>query len=319
MNDLFDLEIGKIADLKDKMKIAFYAKIENLNVQEAVNKTDFLNLLLTDETGYTYAKKWDINEAEKKAFKIGQVVYVSGYGNEYNNKIQCIIEEIRLIDETDNVDLKTFYQSAPISEKELVNKIEAYMEKISNPNLHLITKTIINKYKADFFVFPAASRNHHAYISGLAYHVLNMLELGESIGNTYPNINMDLLYAGIILHDIGKVIELSDYLAPEYTTVGKLIGHISLTYQEIGFVARELNIIGEEVILLQHLILSHHGLLEYGSPKRPLILEAEVLHLIDLFDSRINMINQELRDTDINDFSKRVYPLDGRSFYKHNR
>ena len=146
-----------------------------------------------------------------------------------------------------------------------------------------------------------------------------MLELGESIGNTYPNINMDLLYAGIILHDIGKVIELSDYLAPEYTTVGKLIGHISLTYQEIGLVARELNIIGEEVILLQHLILSHHGLLEYGSPKRPLILEAEVLHLIDLFDSRINMINQELRDTDINDFSKRVYPLDGRSFYKHNR
>lgn len=318
MTDLFSLDVGKIVDVKNNERISFYAKIENLNVQQAVNQTDFLNLLLVDDTGYIFAKKWNINEAEKKAFKIGQVVFVSGIGNEYNNKLQVIIDQIRDINEHDNIDLSIFYRSAPLTKEELHQNITNYISRIKNKKIKLITESLYKKYQDLFLLYPAASKNHHAYISGLAYHVSTMLDLAQGIGKCYPNINMDLLYAGIILHDIGKVIELSDYLAPEYTHIGKLIGHINIAFEEIKLCANSLNIDGDEVILLQHLILSHHGLLEYGSPKRPLTLEAEVLHIIDLLDSRVNMITEELSLTETSEFTKRVYSLDGRSFYNHN-
>ncbi len=318
MKDLFTSEHKKICDIKNKEAISFFAKIENLNVQQAVNQTDFLNLLLVDETGYIYAKKWNISEDEKKLFKIGQLVEVTGTGNEYNNKIQLIIDNIRLIDDNDDIDLSVFYQQSPVSKADLQKKIQSYINEIKNKKLFLITSTLYKKYEEQFLVFPAASKNHHAYISGLAHHVSTMLDLAKAIGHVYQNINLDLLYSGVILHDIGKVIELSDYLAPEYTTIGKLIGHINVSFEEIKIVANELNISGDEVILLQHMILSHHGLLEYGSPKRPLIIEAELLHLIDLMDSTLNMIEDELKVTDENDFTKRIFSLDNRSFYKHN-
>lgn len=318
MNDLFNLETKKIVAIKNKEKIALYAKIENINVQQTVNQTDFFNMMLVDSSGYIYAKKWDITEEEKKQYKLGQLVYVSGYGNEYNNKVQLIIEEMRLVNDDDPVDFKEFYQSAPLSKEVLEKSIKSYIEEIKNKKLKNITKTLFAKYEDSYLLFPAASKYHHSYISGLAYHVKTMLDLGKEMAQIYPSINLDLLYAGIILHDLGKVIELSSYLSPEYTKKGKLIGHINLCFEEISLITKELNIDGEEVLLLQHMILSHHGLLEYGSPKRPLILEAEVLHLIDMVDSRMNMVTDELKDTDDEDFSKRIYPLDGRSFYKHN-
>jgi len=317
MSDLFNLDIKKISDIKNKESISLYAKIENLNVLQAVNQTEFLNIMLIDETGYIYAKKWSITEDEKKIFKNGQVVFITGIGNEYNSKVQLIIENIRLINENE-IDLTEFYPSSPITKEALGKNINLYIERIRNKALKGITKKLYEKYEEPYLIFPAASKNHHAYISGLAHHVSTMLDLAKNIAITYPNINLDLLYSGIILHDIGKVVELSDYLAPEYTTVGKLIGHINLSFEEIKLSAKELELEGEEVMLLQHMILSHHGLLEYGSPKRPLILEAEVLHLIDMIDSRMNMIESELEETSINDFTKRIFPLDGRSFYKHN-
>ncbi|QVK18719.1 HD domain-containing protein [Mycoplasmatota bacterium] len=319
MSDLFNLDDKKkICDVKNNEKISIYAKIENLNVQQAVNQTHFLSLMLIDETGYIYAKKWNIKEEEKKLFKTGQLVFITGIGNEYNNKTQLIIDEMRLIDENDKININEFYLSSPISKEKLRINITSYIEMINNKNLKPITSTLYYKYENQYLVFPAASKNHHAYISGLAHHVSTMLDLAKSIAMSYPNINLDLLYSGIILHDIGKVIELSDYLAPEYTTVGKLIGHINICFEEIRVIANDLNIKGEEVMLLQHMILSHHGLLEYGSPKRPLILEAEVLHLIDMIDSRMNMIDSELEEINNSDFTKRIYALDGRSFYKHN-
>ncbi|HEY8364201.1 MAG TPA: HD domain-containing protein [Haloplasmataceae bacterium] len=319
MKDLFSLEVRKIQDVVNKENISLYARIESLNVLQTVNQTDFLNLLLVDDTGFIYAKKWDVTEEDKKTFKAGQVVYISGYGNEYNNKLQLIIEEMRLIDKNDNVDLSHFYTSAPLDKDVLDKKILSYIDKIENKVLKDVTSYLYKKYQELYLLFPAASKNHHAYISGLAYHVSTMLDLAYAIGKIYPNINMSLVYSGIILHDIGKVIELSDYLAPEYTIRGKLIGHINISFEEIKLAAQDLNYSEkEEILLLQHLVLAHHGLLEYGSPKRPLIIEAEIVHLIDLIDSRINMIDRELEVTPINEFTKRISSLDARSFYKHN-
>ena len=146
-----------------------------------------------------------------------------------------------------------------------------------------------------------------------------MLDLAKAISTLYPSINKDLLYGGIILHDIGKTIELSGPIATEYTVQGKLIGHISILQSEIIEAAKKHNITGEVVTLLQHMVLSHHGKLEYGSPVLPVILEAEVMYQIDNMDSKIVMINKALKDVEVGGSSNRIMGLDGRSFYKHHK
>ena len=165
-------------------------------------------------------------------------------------------------------------------------------------------------------VFPAATKNHHDYASGLLDHVVSMLRLGKAICELYPTLNRDLIFAGIILHDIGKVIELSGPVATAYTVEGNLLGHITIMVNEIGQAARELNIDGEEVMVLQHIVLSHHGKEEWGSPKKPMIQEAEIIHYIDNIDAKMNMLNRALEKTPEGEFTERVFALDNRSFYK---
>jgi 3'-5' exoribonuclease len=143
-----------------------------------------------------------------------------------------------------------------------------------------------------------------------------MLDLSKAIAGLYPTLDSDLLYAGVILHDLGKVIELSGPTSTTYTIEGNLIGHISIMVNEIGKAADELGIEGEEVMILQHLVLSHHGKAEWGSPKPPLIREAEILHYIDNVDAKMNMLDRVLSRTKPGEYTERVFALDNRSFYK---
>ncbi|ERJ11108.1 3'-5' exoribonuclease YhaM family protein [Haloplasma contractile] len=328
MNDLFNFQNGhtiekselntvsKIEDIEENKQVRLYAKIDQLNCQMTKNNTEFLNIMLMDRTGMINAKKWDASELDTKMFKSGQVVYLEGKGSKYNDKLQFIIESIRLVNESEDIDLSEFYESAPLNVDYYKKQIYGYINRIENRIIKLITENLVRKFEEAYFVFPAATRNHHAYISGLAHHVTTMLKLAENIGSIYSDLNLDLLYAGVILHDIGKVIELSDYKAPEYTPMGKLIGHLNIGATEIQVMAKELGIDSEEIMLLQHLVLSHHGHAEWGSPKEPLLKEAEILHFIDLIDSRINMVQEELDTVDEGEFTKRIYSMNGRAFYK---
>ena len=143
-----------------------------------------------------------------------------------------------------------------------------------------------------------------------------MLRIANAICELYPSLNKDLLFSGITLHDLGKTIELSGPVVPEYTVEGKLLGHISISQAIIKETADEMHISGEEVVLLQHMILAHHGKNEYGSPVLPQIKEAEVLYLIDNMDARINMLDKALETVEPGSFSKRVFALENRAFYK---
>src|SRR5699024_11324730 len=136
-----------------------------------------------------------------------------------------------------------------------------------NPAIQRIVRAIVKKYEEPLLLYPAAAKNHHEYVSGLAHQIVSMLAIARELVKLYPELNKDLLYAGIILHDLGKVKELSGLVTTSYTLQGKLIGHIPLMVEEIGQIANELNIEGEEVIILQHLVLSHHGKAEWGSPR----------------------------------------------------
>ena len=212
--------------------------------------------------------------------------------------------------------ISDFLESAPASQDEMTSKITQYIFEMNNPNIQRITRHLLKKYNSDFLVYPAATKNHHEFVSGLAYHVVSMLDLAKAITTLYPSLDRDLLYAGILLHDLGKVKELSGPISTTYTVEGNLLGHITIMVNEIAKAAEELGIQGEEVMVLQHLVLSHHGKPEWGSAKPPMIKEAEILHYIDNLDAKMNMLDRTLRHVKPGEFSERVFALDNRSFYK---
>ena len=209
-----------------------------------------------------------------------------------------------------------FLKSAPQTGEELVKEIYTFIERINNLKLNQLVKALFNEHVEKLTIYPAASKNHHEYVSGLAYHTCSMLRIADALARLYPSLNRDLLFAGITLHDLGKTVELSGPVVPEYTIEGKLLGHISISQAMIKEMADKMNIEGEEVTLLQHIILSHHGKNEFGSPILPQIKEAEVIYLIDNMDARINMLDKALETVEPGGFSKRVFALENRAFYK---
>lgn len=274
----------------------------------------YLSIDLKDKTASINCKYWDVKQDELTRFKAGDVVTVQGDVTSYRGTNQLRISQI---DHEENPAqyMSELTEVAPESSDVLYEAVRDYLFAIENVALHRITAALLKKYRESFFTYPAASKNHHEFVSGLAYHVKTMLVVAEKLCEVYPTINKDLLYAGIILHDLGKIKELSGPIATEYTMEGKLLGHITIGISEIEEVANELDIHGEERILLEHMILSHHGKLEWGSPKTPMLREAEILHLIDNVDARITMMNKTLDNTKKGEFSTRVFALENRNFY----
>ncbi|SDX47193.1 3'-5' exoribonuclease YhaM [Salimicrobium album] len=290
--------------------------ITSANKSIASNGKPFLALLLRDRTGEIDARLWGAKKEDETLFKKGVLVKVSGEISQFRNKPQLKIQHIRQALEEDGREVKQFVEEAPVSVEWLEDQIKEFMFEMTNANLQRLTRYFVKEYNEELFTYPAATRNHHNYVSGLAHHVVTMLRLAREIGGIYPEVNKDLLYAGIIVHDLGKIRELSDPDSPEYTIEGRLLGHISIMVEEIQHAASELHIEGEEVMALKHLVLSHHGKGEWGSPKPPYIREAEILHQIDMLDSRIQMMNTSLQKTKPGSFTERIYSLEQRSFYK---
>lgn len=290
--------------------------ITSANKSVASNGKPFLALLLRDRTGEIDARLWGAKKEDETLFTKGVMVKVSGEIGQFRNKPQLKIHHIRQAQEEDGVDVKQFVEKAPVSVEWLEEQIKEFLFEMTNANLQRLTRYFVKEYNEDLFTYPAATRNHHNYVSGLAHHIVTMLRLGREVGEIYPEVNKDLLYAGIIVHDLGKIRELSDPDSPGYTTEGRLLGHITIMAEEVERAARELHIEGEEVLALKHLVLSHHGKNEWGSPKTPHIREAEILHYIDMLDSRIQMMNTALQKTKPGTFTEKIFPLEQRSFYK---
>ncbi len=213
--------------------------------------------------------------------------------------------------------LKDFYPTTEEDPQALVNLIDKTLEAIQNPTIHALTKSLLDTHKEAFFLFPAATKFHHAYIGGVAHHTATMLKLADGFLEVYPYLNADLLKAGILLHDLFKTVELTDYKAPEYGPVGRLIGHITLGAQAIYHAAHELGVFDhEERILLEHMVLSHHYYGNFGSPKKPNLAEALALHYIDNIDSKFVVLGETLAQTAPGEFTPPLQILDRERFYK---
>lgn len=278
----------------------------------------FLSITFQDTSGEMVGNLWDASQEDIKRYHSSAVVHLKAKREEYNGQPQLRIDKIRLAIDGEPTNPRLYVKRAPFTPEEMVEKFNEIIFEITNPKMNRIVRFLLNKYSSDFFEAPAAKTNHHAFNGGLAYHTISMIEIAKRIVEYYPNINESLLYSGLILHDLGKVIELSGPTATEYTLEGQLIGHIVLVDQEIVLACKELKIENdsEAVLMLRHVILSHHGLLEYGSPVRPQVKEAEIIHYLDQLDAKINMMEDELSKAETGEFTSRIWAMENRSFYK---
>jgi len=293
--------------------------IKRSDFRLAKNGKNFLSLVFEDKSGQIPGKYWDAKEEDAKKFHVGAIVQLEGRRDLYQGKPQVNITRLGLLD-ADTVDMTQFVQTAPIKRADMETEFDDVFLQITNGAWNIMVRYLFKKFHDRFFTSAAAKSNHHDFQGGLAYHTLSMVRLAEKVADQYPQVNRALLIAGTCLHDFGKIIELSGSLDIEYTFEGNMLGHITIVDEEIVKAAQELDISleSEDMILLRHMILSHHGLLEYGSPERPKLLEAEILHNIDMMDASINMITKALDRTEEGSFSERVFGLDNRSFYKHS-
>lgn len=304
-----------IKELADGDKLKLTALLSTVNKGVTNKGAPYLSIVLQDKTGTIDAKFWNVNEEQLALYKPGMVAEVNGDVLSHNKQLQFRIVSIHVLDRS-SVDLSEFVQASPIPRAQLKEEITSIISSIQNDTIRKIVQEILKEYETDFFAYPAASKNHHNFVGGLATHVLGMLKLAEQVCNLYPMLHRDLLYGGVLLHDIGKLVELSGPVITEYTMEGKLLGHISIMQAKVAQAAERLQLDGEEVILLRHMILSHHGQYDYGSPVLPMLPEAEMLYFIDNMDARMNTLQKTMDQVEPGEFSSRIFALENRSFYK---
>lgn len=289
-------------------------------VEKRVTKTNknYLAMELQDKSGEIRGNYWGATDEDIKKFKSGTVVWVSGLRDSYQGNPQIKFKELRLADEDEPNDPILYKIKSDIDVEKLKEEINQAVFEIQIPEYNRIVRQLLKTYEKDFYLYPAAKKNHHAYESGLVYHTVSILRLGIEVAKQYPEINKSLLLSGIILHDLGKVIELSGVNDTQYTLTGNLLGHIVILDEEIVKTAEELGVdnTSERLVLLRHLILAHHGLKEYGSPVEPKILEAVVLHKLDDLDAQIQMVKNSLKSTDPGHFSPRFFGMNQGQFYR---
>ena len=275
----------------------------------------YYNLELKDNTGSVQGKKWEAKEEDEQIYLAGNIILARVEILKYKEALQAKIVSAKVLSAKE-VDITRFVKSAPRKKEELIDRLNYYILSIKNPDCLKIINYFINKDKEKIYIYPAASSIHHEYSSGLLMHTVSMLELGEFLEKKYPDINHDLLMSGIILHDLGKTIELEGDIVYKYSLEGKLLGHISIMVGEIRKAADKLGIKSDIPLLLEHIVLSHHGQLEYGSPVMPLTKEALLVSLIDNLDSKMTIVTKALEGVEKGEFSQKVFALDSRSFYK---
>lgn len=309
------MQMSKIKDLKENVRDTIVCIVTECTKGITNSHNAYLNLVLQDNTGKIDAKKWDASEKDMNALKVGNVLSLLVDPIIYKGQMQLKIIDF---DELKGpIDQKELIINPPVSTTELETELHSFISEIQDQEIRTIVTEILQNYYDQFLYHPAAKSNHHEYASGLLHHEVSMLKLAKAIIVLYPEIQKDLLYGGIILHDLGKIKELSGPITTEYTTAGKLLGHISIIQTDIIEVAKKHQITKEKAMLLQHMVLAHHGKYEYGSPVLPHTLEAEVLYLIDNMDSRIHMIIKALNNVEVNSFTNKIPALEGRAFYKH--
>jgi len=282
-----------ISDLRDGQQVAatFLVRSKEIRTSPRTSRS-WLQLELADRTGTISGKMWDGYESLVTLFERDDVVKVRARAKLYNDQLELTVEHVAPCSESD-YELADFLPHTKQDVEKLYSRLNEAVHAAENPWIKTLLVSVVEdaSIAPKFKRAPAAMTMHHAYIGGLLEHTVSLIDLMRLVSSHYPELNRDLLLAGVVLHDIGKIEELSCARGFGYTTEGQLLGHIALGQ---AIVRRKIDAISEFprplATVIEHLILSHHGSLEFGSPKLPLTREAVALHFLDDLDSKMAAI-----------------------------
>ena len=312
-----------LANIRPGDEILDFFMVKSKAIKVGSNQKKYFDVMIGDKTGEMPAKKWDVSPEEEpnlEKFNEGDIVRIKGLVTEWNGQRQVRIGKIRKAVESDGIDFEDYVKAAPEKGEDMYRFVLDKAQAIEDDDLRRLCVKLLTENEEKLLYYPAAQKNHHAQRSGLLYHVKRMLMTGERICEVYTILNKDLVMAGVILHDIEKLNEIESNelgMSPGYSFEGQLLGHLVQGVKMLDRVCRELDFPKEKALLLEHMVLAHHYEPEYGSPKKPLFPEAEILHYLDIIDAHMFDIEAALTGVADGEFSDKVWTLDNRRFYKY--
>ncbi|MDD6478833.1 MAG: HD domain-containing protein [Oscillospiraceae bacterium] len=308
--------------LENSDRFEGFALITEIEQKVSAKGEAYLDMTLSDSDGTINAKLWRYQPEVYGEYGLNDLVKIRGTISEYKGNDQLKIERIRPTLPEDNVKKEDFVKSAEYSREEMFNLLMSKVESFNDTDLKALVLTIYSDYRDNLLLWPAAFKLHHAISGGLLMHTLSIVQLAEGVCKIYPFIDRDLLLSGAMLHDIAKLSEFEVTelgTAEGYSVAGNLLGHIAMGTLLIDEYAKKLGISKKTAMLIEHMILSHHGEPEFGAAVRPMFIEAEILSELDLMDSRIYEMKEAVEGLKSDEFSQRVWALDNRKLYNHSR
>lgn len=293
MSETFHPDKGPfIRDLEEGERIIGYYLLRDKQLEpfRDASRGYYLTLILSDKSGQIVCRVWENAEEANEDLLKHDVVKLDGEVERYADRLQIRVIRVRAA-EPDEYDLRDLLPSSPRDPQEMLEQLNFFLDQISNPHLSALVGYFFGdkNFLRQFSEAPAAKQVHHAYLYGLLEHTIELLSLANRVIEIYPKIDPDLFFTGILLHDIGKLREYRWELDIDYTDEGRLMGHIVMTDEMIATALQSLPEFPPELALrLRHMLLSHHGRHEWGSPRRPKTLEAIALHHLDNLSAQIN-------------------------------
>lgn len=299
-----------------------FALVKRIEVKTSSKGQKYMDLTLGDKDGDIDAKYWDYQEGVTPMFEVNSIVKVRGQLQEFRGAPQFRVSHIRATIPSDNVRPQDYIAMAEFQPEAMYRAILALTDNFKDRDLADLLKAVFEKYKKELLLYPAAVRLHHAMQGGLLYHTLSILRLCQQVAKLYPTVDEDLLITGAALHDIGKIVEMDANelgLASQYTTEGNLLGHLVVGAMMVRDVAKELGTPEEKTVLVEHMLLSHHGKPEFGAAVPPKFLEAIILSKLDELDATIYEVCDTYTNVGAGEFSSRLWNFDNIALYNPGR
>lgn len=309
-----------LEDLRPGKSVSGYYLLQSPALRTSGSGKTFLSANIADRTGSVNVIFWDYSGPIRPVHE-GKVVYIKGNASEFKGSLQISLDTLRLTGEEDAVELSDLVPVAPIDCDKLYGEVLALVDSITDADYQAICREFLRLHREAFLKIPAAKSVHHGFLHGLLMHTGNMVKIADQLASIYADtVDRSLLLAGTLLHDFAKREEFTFSelgLVSGYSVKGQLLGHLVMGAQEVSEIGKSLNLPQDKVMLLQHLLLSHHGKPEYGAAVIPMCAESELLSLIDMLDSRMEIYRENLAQTPMGEFSGRIFPLDGHRIYRH--
>ena len=299
-----------------------FCLIKSIDQKTSSKGDTYLDMTLSDSEGEINAKLWRYNKATHGEYGVNDLIKIRGMISPYNGADQLKIEKIRPVTPEDGVNISDFVKSADYSGEQMFDELYRLADGFSDGDLRKIVTAILDDNRLALLYWPAAFKLHHALRGGLLLHTLSIVRLAEGVCRVYPFVDRELLISGAILHDIAKLSEFKvadTGIATGYSAEGNLLGHLAMGAMVIDKYAEKLDINPKTAMLLEHMVLSHHGEPEFGAAVRPMFIEAEILSELDLMDARVFEMREAVAAAGPNDFSGRVWALDNRKLFNHTR